>query len=402
MHLRRALSLSEVLGGMSEGTGIKLIFLDACRDNQLTRAMRLEGAAVHAEGDTFIAFATAPNQVAHDGPGRNSPFTTALLEHIATQGLIIQEMMIDVARDVSIATSNCQRPWVHADLRVKFYFKPPELVSNSTADAIAKQTEKEPPAKKNATGDDNDIQSKEPHQAISAGAIIRALKERYQMPGAMKVAAIIGAAGSLSYIAFGVFGAGVLGFLILLAIYLPQAYTISEYLILAERDLNSWLRAWGGGLSADARKALAAERIRWLQMPETPDAKRVLLDMNFSDLATGGPQGFAIGRARFTAFLLREIYEGNVKNAQLKVYSEVKDGRKPYIGPGIRQILDYDKFDEKTGFPEGSCIPWFPLMLAVKLHRHPRNIIMVKPDRTVVENWAVIDELNRQLRPSIA
>ncbi len=124
--------------------------------------------------------------------------------------------------------------------------------------------------------------------------------------------------------------------------------------------------------------------------------------MNLSDLATGGPQGFAMGRARFTASLLREIYEGNVKNAQLKVYHEVKNGRKPYIAPGIRQILDYDKFDERTGFPEGSGIPWFPLMLAVKLYHHPRHIIMVKPDKTVVENWAVIDELNRQLRPSIA
>ncbi len=81
------------------------------------------------------------------------------------------------------------------------------------------------------------------------------------------------AAGSLSYIAIGVFGASTLCLLILLAIYLPQTYKISVYLTLGERELNSWLRAWGGGLSVDARKALAAERIQLLQMygDVTPD-----------------------------------------------------------------------------------------------------------------------------------
>ena len=112
----------------------------------------------------------------------------------------------------------------------------------------------------------------------------------------------------------------------------------------------------------------------------------------------------AMGRARFTAFLLRELYEGNVENARLKIFNEVANGGKPYIAPGIRQMVGYDRFDVNdvryNGFPPDASVDWFPLWLTVKLHRHPRNIIMVKPDKTVVENAAVIDELNRQLKPA--
>ena len=112
----------------------------------------------------------------------------------------------------------------------------------------------------------------------------------------------------------------------------------------------------------------------------------------------------AMGRARFTAFLLRELYEGNVKNAQFKIFNEVANGGKPYIAPGIRQIVGYDQFDvndvKNNGFPSDAGVGWFPLWLTVKLNQFPGNIIMVKRDNTVVENAAVIDELNRQLKPA--
>ena len=52
------------------------------------------------------------------------------------------------------------------------------------------------------------------------------------------------------------------------------------------------------------------------------------------------------------------------------------------------------------GFPPHAGVGWFTVWLTVKLHRHPRNIIMVKRDKTVVENAAVLDELNRQLKPA--
>ncbi len=216
--------------------------------------------------------------------------------------------------------------------------------------------------------------------------------------------AILAALGMLSYFALGLLGIVIFVVLFTLVLFLPRTYQISELLTLAERDLNSCLRAWGGGMSADARKAVAEERIRLAQLVGTPEAMQQAHLMNTSDRITGGPQGTAMGSARFTAFLLRELYEGKVRNAQLKVYNDVKNGGKPYIAPGIWQIIGYDVFDphdvRNEGFPEWAGVDRFPLWLAVKLHRHPRNIIMVKPDKTVVENAAVIDELNRQLRPA--
>ena len=62
-------------------------------------------------------------------------------------------------------------------------------------------------------------------------------------------------------------------------------------------------------------------------------------------------------KVRMTAFHLRELYEGNVRNAQLKIFNEFANGGKPYIAPGIRQLVGYDQFDvndvKNNGFPPG-------------------------------------------------
>ncbi len=51
----------------------------------------------------------------------------------------------------------------------------------------------------------------------------------------------------LSYSGFGMIMLLLIGFLIVLAVFLPQTYVISDYLTLAERDMNTLLRGWGGG-----------------------------------------------------------------------------------------------------------------------------------------------------------
>ena len=72
----------------------------------------------------FRAYATQLNNVASDGAGRNSPFTKALLRHIGTRGIIIQELMIRVRKSVMEETSNQQIPWEEAALNESFSFLP--------------------------------------------------------------------------------------------------------------------------------------------------------------------------------------------------------------------------------------------------------------------------------------
>ena len=51
-----------------------------------------------------------------DGEGRNSPFTAALLKHIATPGVDIGTVMRRVRADVVAATREKQVPWDHSSL----------------------------------------------------------------------------------------------------------------------------------------------------------------------------------------------------------------------------------------------------------------------------------------------
>ena len=155
---------------------------------------------------------------------------------------------------------------------------------------------------------EKDTEPEEASWAIKAGAIMDALK--YDVAwGKILGMAILAALGMLSYFALGLLGIVIFfilfTLLVVLAIFIAPTYQISKWLTLAERDLNSCLRAWGGGLSADTLKGIAAERIRVAQLVGTPEAMQEANLMNMSDLNTGGPQGAAMGRARFTAFLLR-------------------------------------------------------------------------------------------------
>src|SRR5262245_13836163 len=128
----RTLLFNDVLDPMSTHAGASLIFLDACRDNPFTRNLlrTFELSAPRKVGDhlpttgpirgglariakvtgTFIAYATAPDTVAYDGKGANSPFTGALLQHIEAPGISVSDMMIDVRNTVLAETQGRQEP----------------------------------------------------------------------------------------------------------------------------------------------------------------------------------------------------------------------------------------------------------------------------------------------------
>ncbi|WP_172182979.1 caspase family protein [Bradyrhizobium aeschynomenes] len=115
---------------------VKLVFLDACRDNPFvakirsaasTRSVSVQtGLAEMKSGEgTLIAFATGPGQTALDGEaGTNSPFTRALIAHITQPGLEIQQAMTQVRAQVNEETAKGQLPWGHTNLIGAVYLNP--------------------------------------------------------------------------------------------------------------------------------------------------------------------------------------------------------------------------------------------------------------------------------------
>ena len=111
-----------------------IIFLDACRNNPLERNLRRsmgtrsaeigKGLAVVELGvGTLISFSTQPGNVALDGVGRNSPFTSALVRHLANSSDDLSAILIAVRNDVMWATQKAQVPWEHSALTGRLYFR---------------------------------------------------------------------------------------------------------------------------------------------------------------------------------------------------------------------------------------------------------------------------------------
>jgi uncharacterized caspase-like protein len=115
---------------------VKLVFLDACRDNpfaarirsaKATRSVAVNsGLAEMKSGEgTLIEFATGPGQTALDGDvGSHSPFTRALLSNIAAPGVEIQQAMTKVRAQVNDETRKNQLPWGHTNLIGEVYLNP--------------------------------------------------------------------------------------------------------------------------------------------------------------------------------------------------------------------------------------------------------------------------------------
>ena len=116
--------------GLAENR-LNIVVLDSCRDNPFPPGFRriVPGLAPMAARNTFVAYATAPGDVASDGFGeRNSPFTEALLATIDDPGLKLEEVFKRVAAKVSERTRGDQTPWVQSSFTGDFYFHPPASV----------------------------------------------------------------------------------------------------------------------------------------------------------------------------------------------------------------------------------------------------------------------------------
>ena len=130
-----AVRLDLVQRTMERETKTNILFLDACRNNPLTRNLARalgtrsvdigHGLAPAESGvGTLISFSTQPGNVALDGSGRNSPYSGPLAKAIGTPGEDILSILTAVRNEVLAATSEKQVPWENHALRAKFYFNP--------------------------------------------------------------------------------------------------------------------------------------------------------------------------------------------------------------------------------------------------------------------------------------
>ncbi|MEQ6250658.1 caspase family protein [Sulfitobacter sp. HNIBRBA3233] len=139
----QTLGLDALLRAMERSQGVKLVFLDACRDNPFGAVddPRVGSglARVGTEANFLFSYATQPDNVAYDGLGRNSFFTEAMLHHLYTPGQDVAQMMIGVRRDVLAATGGKQIPWENSSLTRNFQFNisPPTISEESMLYQIA-------------------------------------------------------------------------------------------------------------------------------------------------------------------------------------------------------------------------------------------------------------------------
>ena len=147
VKLGSAINIDVTLDQTMADAKVKLVFLDACRDNPFaakiksnsaTRSVSVQsGLAEMKSGEgTLIAFATGPGQTALDGQdGTNSPFTRALMANIASPGVEIQQAMTKVRAQVNEETNKNQLPWGHTNLIGAVYLNPAPAAAGSAVAA---------------------------------------------------------------------------------------------------------------------------------------------------------------------------------------------------------------------------------------------------------------------------
>lgn len=117
---------------------VKLIILDACRDNPFSNKTKSLNKGLsrptNIEEGTLIAFATSDGEVALDGNGndKNSPYAQALITHLKNaRNIPIQQILDNVSDQVKIATNGNQKPKRYGDMKVNVYLVPEKINNNS-------------------------------------------------------------------------------------------------------------------------------------------------------------------------------------------------------------------------------------------------------------------------------
>jgi DNA segregation ATPase FtsK/SpoIIIE-like protein len=123
-----AIPLERLVSSADGASRLRLIILDACRDNPFVSTMRRErkvasravaaglGKVEPTSTDTLIAYAAKAGSTADDGDGEHSPFTAAILKDLTVPGLDVRLAFGRVRDDVLKSTGNRQEPFVYGSL----------------------------------------------------------------------------------------------------------------------------------------------------------------------------------------------------------------------------------------------------------------------------------------------
>jgi hypothetical protein len=121
-----AVSLERIVWALQSVRRLRLILLDACRDNPFATKLRSAGMRAPSRGglakieevsaDTLVAYAAKAGSVSYDGDGVNSPYTTALIRHLAEPGLDIRIALGRVRDEVVAMTGGRQEPFIYGSL----------------------------------------------------------------------------------------------------------------------------------------------------------------------------------------------------------------------------------------------------------------------------------------------
>ncbi|WP_413988713.1 caspase family protein [Labrys okinawensis] len=127
-----AVSLDRLLSAIQGARKLRLVVLDACRNNPFVVQMKLASARraidrglsrIEPANATLVAYAAKEGTTALDGNGADSPFALAFAKRVVEPGLEINKIFRFVRQDVMDETDNQQEPFVYGSLPPQdFYF----------------------------------------------------------------------------------------------------------------------------------------------------------------------------------------------------------------------------------------------------------------------------------------
>jgi hypothetical protein len=122
VHLKTT-PLDHLLAAAGRARHLRLIILDACRDNPFRNMMHSQsmrglsrGLANEAGDNVLVAYAAKAGDLAYDGDGVNSPYAIALRERLPTPDLEINKVFGYVRDDVVAKTKNSQHPYTYGSM----------------------------------------------------------------------------------------------------------------------------------------------------------------------------------------------------------------------------------------------------------------------------------------------